>query len=490
MPTRRTFLATLAAAPSIGAAPSSDWISLFDGKSLRGWKPGESTTTWKVVDGCLAADGPRSHLFFTGEGPGIDFRNFEFETEVLTRPGANSGVFFHTKWQEKGFPEQGFEVQVCNTHVGEGNYRENKKTASLYGVRNVYKALVKDDEWFKLAFSVRANRVQVWLNGVQTVDYVEPDPPVLAADGRGRYLSHGIFALQGHDPGSKVMFRNIRVRPLEDSLPKEPAPVVDGIWRQILELSAANVPVVDYHGHLKSGLSIDELLRRSRQTGIFYGIAINCGKGFPVQDDETARAWLEENRKYPVYTAMQAEGREWVTMFKPETVAQFDYVFTDSMTWTDDNGRRMRTWMPNEVGPISDPQAFMEMLVKRAVGILEREPVDIYVNPTFIPDSIAARYDELWTEERMRKVIAAARKNEVALEINDRYKLPGKKFLRLAKEEGLKFTFGTNNGGANDLRRCDYGLEVTRELGLKWQDFFVPRKQGQKPVELRGLPKG
>jgi histidinol phosphatase-like PHP family hydrolase len=177
-------------------------------------------------------------------------------------------------------------------------------------------------------------------------------------------------------------------------------------------------------------------------------------------------------------------------MFKPETVAQFDYVFTDSMTWTDDNGRRMRTWMPNEVGPISDPQAFMEMLVKRAVGILEREPVDIYVNPTFIPDSIAARYDELWTEERMRKVIAAARKNEVALEINDRYKLPGKKFLRLAKEEGLKFTFGTNNGGANDLRRCDYGLEVTRELGLKWQDFFVPRKQGQKPVELRGLPKG
>ena len=113
-------------------------------------------------------------------------------------------------------------------------------------------------------------------------------------------------------------------------------------------------------------------------------------------------------RGKPVFVAFQAEGREWVNMFSPAAVAKFDYVFTDSMTWTDNRGRRMRTWIPAEVGQIADPQEFMETLVSRAVGILENEPVDIYVNPTFIPDQIAARYDELWTDERIGKVVRAA----------------------------------------------------------------------------------
>jgi hypothetical protein len=484
---RRTALASLAGAFALRAG-ESDWINLFDGKSLDGWKASENPGSWQAEGGCLSMNGPRSHLFYTGPVKAARFKNFELETELMSEPGANSGVFFHTEYQEKGFPGKGFEVQVNNTHRGEGNYLERKKTGSLYGVRNQYKSLARDNEWFRMNILVRGKNVQVRVNGVLTVDYTEPDPPLLADDGRGRMISSGTFALQGHDPESRVRFRSVRVRPLPDDAQApgaKPAPS-DALAHDLLLLSAHNYPVVDYHVHLKSGLSLEQALDRSRYTGIFYGIAINCGKGFPVQDEASARMFVDSLAGQPVFTAMQAEGREWTQMFTRAAVGLFDYVFTDSMTWTDNRGRRMRTWIPSEVGTIADPQEFMDTLVDRAVGILEREPIDIYVNPTFLPDAIAKDYDTLWTEDRMRKVVRAAKSGDVAMELNNRYRLPSEKFVRMAKEEGVKFTFGTNNAGPDDLKRCEYGVEMVKKCGLQWTDFFVPRKPGERGVDRKG----
>jgi hypothetical protein len=164
-------------------------------------------------------------------------------------------------------------------------------------------------------------------------------------------------------------------------------------------------------------------------------------------------------------------------MFSRETRARFDYVFTDSMTWTNPAGRRMRLWIPEEVEIGGDPEAFMDLLVAKTAAILEKEPIDIYVNPTFLPAAIAPRYDALWTEARMGRVIDAAVKSGVAIEIGARYKLPSEAFLRLAKARGAKFTFGTNNGGADDLGDWSYPLEMQRKLGLKWTDMFVPGHQ-------------
>jgi len=481
--TRRAFVGSMLAAP---LSAEDGWVELFDGKTLQGWRPSESQASWKVAGGLLSADGPRSHLFYTGPVRSASFRNFELEVEALARPAANSGVYFHTAYQETGFPRKGFEVQINNTATGEGDYRERKKTGSLYGLRNIYKQLVPDDRWFKLRVAVRGKNIQVRLDGVLLVDYTEPTPPVIPpGNERERFLDRGTFALQCHDPGSKVLFRGIRVRPLPDNLPPGETPVVDDVYRRIIALGAANVPMVDYHVHLKAGLSLEQVLAKSRRDGIQCGIAVNCGKGFPVQDDEGARRFAESLQAQPVFVAMQAEGREWTQMFSPRSVGLFDYVFTDSMTWTDNRGRRMRLWIPPEVGTIADPQEFMDTLVARTVGILEQEPIDIYVNPTFLPDSIAGDYDRLWTEERMNKVIAAAVRNGVAIEINSRYRLPRPAFLKAAKAAGCKFTFGTNNGGPDDLGRCEYGLEMVAECNLGWQDFFVPGAAGPKAVERK-----
>ncbi len=248
------------------------------------------------------------------------------------------------------------------------------------------------------------------------------------------------------------------------------------------EKSAAGIDfqLVDYHVHLKGGLTIDQAIAHAEARGLKYGVAQNCGVGFPVTDDAGLQRFLDSLEGEPVYRAMQAEGREWVNMFSPEMIAKADYVFTDAMTFTDHKGRRMRLWMPNEVH-VDDEQQFMDMLVRKIEGVMA-EPIDIYVNPTFLPARIAAKYDELWTEQRMDKVIAAAVKNGVAIEINARYKLPSKKLILRAKKAGVKFACGTNNGGAHDLGNLEYCRRMIRECGLTEENFFKPRAKGQKRV--------
>jgi hypothetical protein len=474
---RRTFAGMIAGAALSAAGTPEGWIELFNGRNLDGWRPGENRNSWKVRDGQLSAEGPRSHLFYTGPGQQAVFRNFELEVEALAGPHCNSGVYFHTAFQEKDFPRKGFEIQINNTATGEGNYRERKKTGSLYGIRNVYKQLVRDDEWFKLGVSVRGKNIQVCIDGTLVVGYTEPTPSMIP-DGREpeRFLDRGTFALQCHNDGSYARFRSVRVRPLaDDAASPAAAPEVDETFREIVRARRNNIPMVDYHVHLKGDLTLPQALAKSRRDGIQYGIAVNCGKNFPVQDDEGARRFVESLRGQPVFIAMQAEGREWVKMFSRETLGLFDYVFTDSMTWTDNRGRRMRLWIPEEVGTIADAQEFMDTLVERTVEILETEPIDIYVNPTFLPEAIAQDYDRLWTAGRMRKVIEAARKKGIAIELNNRYRLPGAAFVRMAKEAGCKFTFGSNNASAADLRRCEYGLAMVEQCKLGWQDFFVPK---------------
>lgn len=469
----------------LAAAQSDDWLPLFDGKTLNGWRASERDGSWKVVDETLAFSGGRSHLFYVGDVAKGDFKNFEFKAEVLSKPMANSGVFFHTEFQEMGFPTKGFEAQVANTYEGIAGYREMKKTGSLYGVRNLNKTLMKDDEWFTLRVTVRGKRIQIRLNDLLVVDYVEPINPVPDPQRPGRRLSHGTFALQGHDPRSEVRFKNLQVKLLPDDLPEYPEGEVkfDSVDEQIVKLSTANYPLVDFHTHLKGGLTLPDVQQHTFKTGLNHGIAVNCGLGFAITNDAGIEDFLKSMEGQPVFVAMQAEGREWPKLFSPAAMARFDYVFSDGMTIFDHRGKRTRLWIKEEV-EIPDRQAFMEHLVDTIVGILRDEPIDIYVNPTFLPELIAKDHDTLWTPARMQRVIQAAARSGVAIEINSRYRLPSPAFLKLAKQAGLKFTLGTNNTDAN-LGRDEYGLEMIKACGLTASDFWMPKPEGQKPIQRR-----
>ena len=187
-----------------------DWVSLFDGKSLSGWKVGENAGTFTVHDGAIVANGDVAHLFYDGDVQEHNFKDFEFKVDVMTTPGSNAGIYFHTAFQESGWPAKGYEAQVNNSHT------DWRRTGSLYAVEDVKDVFVKDNEWFTEYIMVKGKRIVIKINDKTVVDYTQPDNAQRPADMAGRVLSGGTFALQGHDPKSKVYFKNILVKPLHD----------------------------------------------------------------------------------------------------------------------------------------------------------------------------------------------------------------------------------------------------------------------------------
>jgi len=460
------------------AVADGEWTSLFDGESLAGWKAAENPGSFRVENGAIVCGGPRAHLFFTGTDGEATFRNFELRAKVKTEAFANSGIFFHTSYQDTGWPSRGYECQVFNApRPDQTGYVEKKMTGSLYAVRNVWKSPARDGEWFDYHVKVQGKNVRIWINGTLLVDYTEPDTPPRAEGVEGRVLSEGTFALQCHDPGSTVRFKEIMVRRLDDGLPTPGKPAGDRrLDRVFTEMGMNNFPLVDYHVHLKGDLTTPDLLAKAREYGFTYGIAFNSGLLNMLPDENTARKFLHEYKRIPgTYLAMQAEGREWMDLFTRETIEEFDYVITDSMTVTDFNGKRMRLWMENET-EVGDPENFMEMLVARIEKIMSFEMLDIYVNPTFLPAQLQGRYDELWTEERKERVINALAENGIAMEINAVRKIPSLDFIRRAKEKGVKLTFGTNNTGSDDLFDPSYWLEAIEKCGITAQDMWHPVK--------------
>ena len=214
-------LAGLLAAVTVGGAfaddqkkaPKADrqgFYSLFNGKDLEGWKASENPATFKVEDGVLVVFGPRAHLFYDGPVKNGDFKNFHLKVEAQTFPKANSGLYFHTEFQPDGWPSKGFEAQVNQTHG------DVKKTGGLYAIKDVLNVSpVKDNEWYTYDIVVKDKTITIKINGKTTSEWTQPDDWQPPAGMPGRKLSSGTFAIQGHDPESKILYRSIKVKPLD-----------------------------------------------------------------------------------------------------------------------------------------------------------------------------------------------------------------------------------------------------------------------------------
>jgi hypothetical protein len=196
----------ITSAPSFAADSEAGFKSIFDGKTFNGWKAAlENTNTWRIEDGTLVTRGGRCHLYYVGDEK--PFKDFEFKADVMTEPGSNGGIYFHTKYQEKEWPKYGFECQVNVSHS------DWKKTGSLYDVVNVASTPAKDNKWWTQHITVQGNKVTVRIDGQIVLEYTEPNGAQPGQDFT-RKLDQGTFALQAHDPRSVVRFKNIRVKRL------------------------------------------------------------------------------------------------------------------------------------------------------------------------------------------------------------------------------------------------------------------------------------
>ncbi|MEX2672909.1 MAG: family 16 glycoside hydrolase [Phycisphaeraceae bacterium] len=194
------------AGPETVTIDEQQWHVLFNGRDLENWRASENEGVFSIENGTLIVDGPRSHLFYEGPVADADFDDFHFRAEVYTHPQANSGIFFHTKWQENGWPGVGYEAQVNATHG------DRIKTGSIYGVSNVLDNTPHEDhQWFLYEIIVKGDQIILKVDGDTVMDYTEREDDIQG----NRRLSSGTFAIQGHDPNSRIHYRNIYVRELD-----------------------------------------------------------------------------------------------------------------------------------------------------------------------------------------------------------------------------------------------------------------------------------
>lgn len=211
---KTTFLTLLSVVAMSAVALAEDgWTNMFNGKDLSGWKSNEEVPgSFTVEDGKLKVSGGRAHIFFVGADGNAKFKNFEFKAKFMTTPGANGGIYIHTTYQDKGWPEKGYECQVNATHT------DRKKTGGLYAVQDVLdNAPNKDNVWSDYYIKVEGKHITIKIDGKTTVDWTQPDDwdPAKNLKGMpGRSLSEGTIAIQGHDPKSVAFYKDLEIKPL------------------------------------------------------------------------------------------------------------------------------------------------------------------------------------------------------------------------------------------------------------------------------------
>ena len=458
------------------------------------------------------ADAADSEVWFA-EG---DYRNFILRGEACLEPGAEASLYFHTglpsdtasgavvECGSAANPESDVagsnQVAAVPSAPGKGGVTKveanegirlsgyevifhngpidgTRKTGSLAAVRNLYRSLVGDCEWFSFEIAVRGKNITVLIDSTEVVCYTEPEEPYRTQEYASRLLGHGRIALAGIR--GKMIFKDLEVTRLKaDAVnPCDTMPVPDERNDALIRLQQQNFPLIDYHVHLKGGLTKEMAHAMSMNYGINYGVAPNAGEGGVgrmLADDAEVYEYFDEVKDMPFLRGVQGEGRRWTKTFSREALGVFDYLFTDAMTIVDHKGRLSRIYRPEEVryDGITKEQ-YMDCIVDQTVKILTNEPADIFANPTYIPDDMNPDYARYWTDERVERVLDVLEKYDIALEINARYRIPSFEIIRKAKERGIKFTFGTNNVDA-DFGRLEYCVDAIEKCGLTPDDLWFP----------------
>ncbi|MFA6875085.1 MAG: family 16 glycoside hydrolase [Parabacteroides sp.] len=436
-------------------------------KAMKKWKNGSNTVN---IGSQLAVSAGQKLLFAGDKG---NFVNFELTGMAKTAPGATAALLFHTD----GHINRGYEVLFHN-----GAIDGTRKTGSLSTVRNLYRSLAADGEWFPFYIAVRGKNISVKIKDIDVVCYTEPARPYRTDKYKKRLLDSGNFELVGYV--GQMNFKDLTVKrlPVDAVNPNDTMPPVDEQKDDIIRLQQANFPVIDYHVHIKGGLTEQMAHAMSMNYGINYGVGPNAygpmkpgegGFGTMYMNDQDLGEYYEGIKDKPFLRGVQGEGRKWSYSFSKELLLKFDYLYTDAMTIIDHKGRTTRTYRPAEVYLDIPKEAYMDMLVDQMVKILSNEPADIFANAFYIPDTLSVEYNKYWTDERINRVLDVMKKNDIALEISARYHVPSIYIIKCAKAKGLKFTFGTNNADPN-FGRLEYCIQAVKECGITADDLWFP----------------
>ena len=240
-----------------------------------------------------------------------------------------------------------------------------------------------------------------------------------------------------------------------------------------------DLPKMDLHAHLSgyfgsnATMAYQNASALSRKLGVVFGIAEEFGGNNVRINDSLLLDRIALAKKNGLYLGIQVSRRDWSNVFSREALSQVDYILADAMIFPNREGRTIHIWVPGQ--PLGEPEEFMGLYIAHTLKVLS-EPINIWANPTYLPDELVERYDELWTDARMNRVINTAVKNNVAIEINSLYKIPNARFIKMAKAAGARFTFGTNQHGQG-IGEMGWSINMAEECGLTKEDFFIPKRE-------------
>jgi hypothetical protein len=230
--------------------------------------------------------------------------------------------------------------------------------------------------------------------------------------------------------------------------------------------------VMDLHVHLEGGLTAPEAVKHSQRLGVKFGLVEETGCRFQPKSGQQLLDFAQALAGQPVHRGLQVYGLDWRDCVPKEARAAYDYILADGLVLPGKDGKEVRIWEPRV--KFADPEEFMERYVDYNVKVISGGSVDVWANATYLPIHLQPDYDSLWTKPRMEKVIDAAVRHGVAIEINSSFRIPSARFIQLAKSKGAKFSFGSNSHGSG-FGNADYFLKAAHECGLTKSDLFVPR---------------
>jgi hypothetical protein len=240
--------------------------------------------------------------------------------------------------------------------------------------------------------------------------------------------------------------------------------------KQVARLKAKGIPLIDYHIHIRGGMTPDKAFDWMKLTGIRSGVLENVGREWPLSDNDKIKAFIEDARRFPeLLVGIQVNDRDWFEVIDSDVFKKLDFVISDAMVM---DGQKL--WLENEYA-IDDENVWLERYFKHCMTIAN-EPITIFANPMYLPGKIMHRFDDFWTIERMSRLIDAAVKNKVAFEIQAGTTFPSKEFIELAIKKGAKITIGRNNSDdrPNELKRS---LDWLEELNIKPENMLDLKKK-------------
>jgi histidinol phosphatase-like PHP family hydrolase len=233
-------------------------------------------------------------------------------------------------------------------------------------------------------------------------------------------------------------------------------------------------PVTDYHVHLSPELTIDKALALGKDRGVQLGILEHPGPNFAIKSDADLKQYIDTLRKHPVHIGLQPVYLGWSKAFSKDLLTQLDYILMDALTLPKRDGGYIELWQVTT--QYDDEESFMHCYTQFIEQILTTEPIDIFGWPTFLPVAIARDYSQLWTRPRMEHIVELAAARKIAIEINEASHMPDEIFIQLAKQAGLKFSFGTDSRNQN-AAHFSYCYRMAQQCGLTEADMFIPRKR-------------